>query len=154
FSTLHTNSAPETVTRLLDMGLNPLNFSDAFLGVLAQRLIRRVCRHCAAPHEPDINEQAWLRDQTGDSLGKQAFVHGSGCNNCNHTGYDGRIGVYELLIMDAVLAAALRGEDQNAFEQAARAQAGYVPLLQNALDYARRGITTIGEVIRLCGWAD
>ena len=153
-STLHTNDAVSSATRLMDMGLPGYLVATAVQGILAQRLIRRVCRHCAAPHEPDVNEQAWLRDQTGDSLDEQGFVHGSGCNNCNHTGYDGRIGVYEFLVMDAVLAAALREEDQNAFEQAARAQAGYVPLLQNALDYARRGITTIEEVIRLCGWAD
>ena len=153
-STLHTNDAVSSAIRLMDMGLEGYLIATAVEGILAQRLIRRVCKHCAAPRKPDASELAWLRNLAGDRLDNHDFVHGSGCNNCNHTGYDGRIGVYELLVMDDTLASALRGEDQNAFQQAAREQAGYVPLVQNALDYALDGITSIEEVIRLCGWAD
>jgi len=128
--------------------------ASAVQAILAQRLIRRVCQHCASPRKLNANEQAWLHDQAGISLDNHDFVEGDGCSQCNQTGYSGRIGIYEFLVMDSSLTEALRCEDQNAFQKAARAQDGYKPLVQNALDYARNGITTINEVIRLCGWAD
>jgi len=153
-STLHTNDAVSSAIRLMDMGLQGYLLASAVQGILAQRLIRRVCQHCASPRKLDANEQAWLHDQAGSSLDNHAFVEGSGCGQCNHTGYSGRIGIYEFLVMDSLLTEALRREDQNAFLKAAREQDGYRPLVQNALDYACNGITTINEVIRLCGWAD
>ena len=153
-STLHTNDAIGSAIRLMDMGLEGYLVASSVQGILAQRLIRRVCQHCATERKLDDNEQAWLHDLAGISLDNHKFVHGSGCGQCNQTGYSGRIGVYELLVMDSTLAEALRDEDQNAFQRAAREQSGYKPLVENALDYARAGITTIEEVIRLCGWAD
>ncbi len=153
-STLHTNDAVSTAIRLMDMGLEGYLLASSVQAILAQRLIRRVCSQCSTPAKLGANEQAWLHDQAGDTLDKHEFRRGSGCNNCNHTGYKGRIGIYELLVMTAGLAEALRSEDQNAFQRAAREQSGYQPLVRNALDYARNGITTIEEVMRLCGWAD
>jgi MSHA biogenesis protein MshE len=153
-STLHTNDAVSSAIRLMDMGLQGYLVASAVQGILAQRLIRRVCQHCASPRKLNANEQAWLHDQAGVSLDNHDFVEGSGCSQCNQTGYNGRIGIYEFLVMDNTLTEALRCEDQNAFQKAAREQDGYRPLVQNALDYARSGITTINEVIRLCGWAD
>jgi MSHA biogenesis protein MshE len=153
-STLHTNDAISSAIRLIDMGLEGYLLASSVQAILAQRLIRRICTHCSAPAEMDANEQAWLHDQTGSTLDDHAFHRGSGCNNCNHTGYSGRIGIYELLVMTPGLAEALRSEDQNAFQRAAREQPGYQPLVNNALNYARNGITTIEEVMRLCGWAD
>jgi len=153
-STLHTNDAVSSATRLMDMGLEGYLVASAVQCILAQRLIRRVCQTCATPRKLDANEQAWLHDEAGINLDNHDFVHGSGCNQCNQTGYSGRIGIYELLVMDSTLTEALRNEDQNAFQKAASEQSGYRPLVQNALDYARDGITTIEEVIRLCGWAD
>ncbi|MGB5540064.1 MAG: GspE/PulE family protein [Gammaproteobacteria bacterium] len=153
-STLHTNDAVSSAIRLMDMGLEGYLLASSVQAILAQRLIRRVCTHCSAPAELDANEQAWLHDQAGDTLDGHAFHRGSGCNNCNHTGYSGRIGIYELLVMTPGLAEALRSEDQNAFQRAANEQPGYQPLVGNALDYARDGITSIEEVMRLCGWAD
>jgi len=153
-STLHTNDAVSSATRLMDMGLEGYLVASAVQCILAQRLIRRVCQNCATPRKLDANEQAWLHDEAGINLDNHDFVHGSGCNQCNQTGYSGRIGIYELLVMDSTLTEALRNEDQNAFQKAASEQSGYRPLVQNALDYARDGITTIEEVIRLCGWAD
>ena len=153
-STLHTNDAIGSAIRLMDMGLEGYLVASSVQGILAQRLIRRVCPGCATPRKLDSNEQAWLHDQVGVNLDNHDFVHGSGCSQCNQTGYSGRIGVYELVVMDSTLAEALRDEDQNAFQRAAREQAGYKPLVENALDYARAGITTIEEAIRLCGWAD
>ncbi|MBT8117386.1 MAG: GspE/PulE family protein [Gammaproteobacteria bacterium] len=153
-STLHTNDAVSSATRLMDMGLEGYLVASAVQCILAQRLIRRVCQNCATPRKLDASEQAWLHDEAGTSLDNHDFLHGSGCNQCNQTGYSGRIGIYELLVMDSTLTEALRNEDQNAFQTAASEQSGYRPLVQNALDYARDGITTIEEVIRLCGWAD
>jgi MSHA biogenesis protein MshE len=153
-STLHTNDAVSSAIRLMDMGLEGYLVASSVQGILAQRLIRRVCQNCAKPRELDANEQAWLHDQVGIRHDNHDFVHGTGCNQCNQTGYSGRIGVYEFLVMDSALTEALRNEDQNAFLQAASEQADYKPLVGNALDYARDGITTLEEVIRLCGWAD
>ena len=153
-STLHTNDAIGSAIRLMDMGLEGYLVASSVQGILAQRLIRRVCQNCATTRILEDNEQAWLHDLAGINLDNHEFVHGSGCGQCNQTGYSGRIGVYELLVMDSSLAEALRDEDQNAFQRAAREQGGYQPLVENALDYARAGITTIEEVIRLCGWAD
>jgi MSHA biogenesis protein MshE len=153
-STLHTNDAISSAIRLMDMGLQGYLVASAVQGILAQRLIRRVCQHCASPRKLNANEQAWLHDQAGVSLDNHDFVEGSGCGQCNQTGYSGRIGIYEFLVMDSALTEALRCDDQNAFQKAAREQDGYRPLVLNALDYARDGITTINEVIRLCGWAD
>ena len=82
------------------------------------------------------------------------FTGGIGCNQCNQTGYHGRIGIYELLVMEHELADALRGGDLNEFQRAARAQPGYTPIVKSALEYACNGITTIEEVIRLCGWSE
>ncbi|MEX0964157.1 MAG: GspE/PulE family protein [Pseudohongiellaceae bacterium] len=105
-STLHTNSAPETVTRLLDLGLDPVNFSDALLGVLAQRLMRTLCGKCKQPYKPDQKELNHLIDAYGreafselpydlDTLELQGPV---GCDDCGGTGYKGRTGIHELLL--------------------------------------------------------
>jgi len=106
FSTLHTNSAPETITRLLDMGLNPLNFSDAFLGVLAQRLTRRLCNNCREESPVTAEEfEAIANDFGKEQFAKTGIEYNSemilsrhvGCDNCSGTGYRGRMGIHELM---------------------------------------------------------
>ena len=87
----------------------------------------------------------------GEDVSLEGFSEGSGCNQCNHTGYHGRIGVYELLEIDYPLADALRRNDPAAFENAARQQQGYRPLADSALDLAREGVTSLAEVMRLSG---
>ncbi len=106
FSTLHTNSAPETLTRLLDLGLDPVNFSDALLGVLAQRLMRTLCANCSQAYKPDKKELDQLIDTYGrdefDELGLDTAtleLRGTvGCDECGDTGYKGRTGIHELLV--------------------------------------------------------
>ncbi len=114
-STLHTNSAPETITRLLDLGLDPVNFSDALLGVLAQRLMRTLCAKCKEPYKPDQK----VLDHLVESYGKDWIekdmphidfnnvelmgVHPDGCDDCGGTGYKGRTGIHELLVGTPVL---------------------------------------------------
>ena len=106
-STLHTNSAPETITRLLDLGLDPVNFSDALLGVLAQRLMRTLCPKCKAPYKPEQKDLdhligAYGRDQFDEDfkdldLSKHEIMGPTGCDDCSDTGYKGRTGIHELL---------------------------------------------------------
>ncbi len=153
-STLHTNDALSTAMRLVDMGLEPYLVAASTQAILAQRLIRKLCSNCRTEHELKPSEQAWVRSVDSEQLAGEPFYEGSGCNQCNHTGYLGRIGVYELLEIDFTLADALRRNDPSAFERAALGQDGYRPLLSNALDYARQGITSLSEAIRLSGMVD
>lgn len=105
-STLHTNSAPETITRLLDLGLDPVNFSDALLGVLAQRLMRTLCAKCKQPYKPDQKEldgliNAYGKDQFHEldiDLENVELMGPVGCSDCGNTGYKGRTGIHELLV--------------------------------------------------------
>jgi type II secretory ATPase GspE/PulE/Tfp pilus assembly ATPase PilB-like protein len=116
-STLHTNSAPESVVRLLDMGLDPFSFSDALIGVLSQRLARRLCKHCKQPvpdssaeiaamaHEyctttdmsPEQLLAQWQRTYGSPSGESPVIYTAPGCDKCNHTGHKGRVGIYELM---------------------------------------------------------
>lgn len=153
-STLHTNDAVSTAIRLMDMGMEEYLLASSIKAILAQRLIRRICKHCVAPADLDSTERSWLRSQFKEPMDGQVFMKGAGCNSCNHTGYSGRIGIYELLTMDPPLAQALSSKNQNAFLLAVENQEGYQPLICNAIHYACEGITTVEEVVRLCGWAD
>jgi type II secretory ATPase GspE/PulE/Tfp pilus assembly ATPase PilB-like protein len=106
FSTLHTNSAAETVTRLLDLGIDPVSFSDAFLGVMAQRLVRTLCDKCKKPYTPDEEELTLIRRYYGEENFAELKVDPTkvtlqkavGCPECNNTGYRGRTGIHELLV--------------------------------------------------------
>ncbi len=153
-STLHTNDAVSTAMRLIDMGLEPYLVAASTQAILAQRLIRKLCTSCRTAREPDASEQAWIRSTEGESTSLEGFREGSGCNQCSHTGYHGRIGVYELLEMDHTLVDALRRNDLSGFEHAARNQTGYHPLIGNALAYARQGITSLSEAMRLSSTVD
>jgi MSHA biogenesis protein MshE len=154
-STLHTNSAPATVMRLIDMGAQGFMVAAALDGVLAQRLVRRVCDSCGTDSEPDAAQVAWLKGMLSeDAITRMQFRAGKGCAYCSNTGYRGRIGVYELLEMDEELTEALRHMDTDSFTTLARSRKGYRPLLHCALDYAAAGITSLDEVTRLAGGID
>jgi len=150
-STLHTNDAVSTAMRLIDMGLEAYLVAASTQAILAQRLVRKLCSNCRAPKRPSPSEEAWLKTALGDDVSLEGFQEGTGCNQCNHTGYHGRVGVYELLEIDYTLADALRRNSPADFEHAARAQAGYRPLVLNALDYARDGTTSLSEAMHLAG---
>ncbi|MEE4295967.1 MAG: GspE/PulE family protein [Wenzhouxiangella sp.] len=153
-STLHTNSALATVMRLLDMGAEGFMVAAALDGVIAQRLIRKVCDSCGKPAEPTASERAWLSSRPNRPADIDGFRAGSGCAHCGNTGYKGRIGVYELLEIDEALTDALRRMDTDAFVREARRKSDYRPLVDCALDYAAAGITSLEEVIRLAGGID
>ncbi|MDZ7670260.1 MAG: GspE/PulE family protein [Gammaproteobacteria bacterium] len=151
-STLHTNDAISSATRLLDIGVEGYLVAASLRGVVAQRLVRRVCDRCAEPDQPDDQQHAWLSAVVGEAQAHElAFSRGRGCNQCNQTGYFGRIGVFELLEFNEDLANCLRAGDAGAFARQARAQPGFRPLVLNALDYAVNGDTTLSEVLALSG---
>ncbi len=154
-STLHTNDAPSAAMRLADMGAEGYLVATALQCVLAQRLVRKVCKACGAPTEPDGNQQAWLESLIGAEKAAQlTFLKGPGCTQCNGTGYKGRMGTYELLTMSEPLAEALRAGDPNAYLQAAHRDPEFRSLVMCALDYARHGLTSLEEVLRLATEAD
>ncbi|MEM1437185.1 MAG: GspE/PulE family protein, partial [Pseudomonadota bacterium] len=151
-STLHTNDAIASATRLLDIGLEGYLVASSLRGVLAQRLVRRVCENCREPATPDDQQYAWLDALLGEAQAHSlSFYSGRGCNRCHGTGYLGRLGVFELLEMNEHLANLLRSDDMLGFVSAARRRDGYRPLVLNALDLALAGETSLAEVLRLSG---
>lgn len=154
-STLHTNDSISSAMRLIDMGAEPFLVASSLLGVVAQRLIRRVCDNCREPHELTDQQQAWLAGFNLDPLDLEVgFVHGRGCYQCSNTGYKGRLGVYEMLEMNEATLDALRRQDVSGFTRAARKSAFYRPLGLCALDYALQGVTTLDEVARVAATSE
>lgn len=159
FSTLHTNSAPETITRLLDMGLNPLNFSDAFLGVLAQRLVRRLCKNCREEYHPSEEDfEEIVNDYGKKYFAKTGIEYESdmtlfkavGCETCSNTGYRGRLGIHELMqgTPKVKLMIKKQANTEQIFEQAMKE--GMATLKQDGIKKVFRGLTDISEVRRVC----
>ena len=148
-STLHTNDAVSTAARLMDMGAEPYLIAASLRGVVSQRLVRRVCDSCSEPYSPDANTRALLHAELGKQADMLKFRRGRGCTYCNSTGYQGRIGVYELLVMDESLIEALHSGDSMKFTQAARLQPGYQTLKRGAIELAARGLTTLDQVLRV-----
>lgn len=159
FSTLHTNNAPETVTRLLDMGLNPLNFSDAFLGVIAQRLVRRLCTKCREPYHPSKAEfddivkeygQDYF-DATGISFSRDLTLYRPlGCEACSGSGYKGRLGIFEIMKGSGAIKSLIKtqGTSEDLFKQAM--QEGMTTLKQDGILKVFRGLTDFKEIRRVC----
>ncbi|HDZ8980590.1 TPA: MSHA fimbrial ATPase MshE [Aeromonas veronii] len=148
-TTLHTNDAVTSALRLIDMGAPGYLVASALRAVVAQRLVRRVCEHCVEERAPDEGQATWLTVLSGEAPGQHTYHKGRGCQSCNFTGYSGRIGVYELLELDQPMMDALRRNDAEGFAKAARQHEHYRPLALTALDYARQGITSVDEVLRL-----
>lgn len=148
-TTLHTNDAISSALRLMDMGAQGYLVASALRAIVAQRLVRRICRYCHEEHEVDAGDRIWLVNLFGEGVHQQKFQRGRGCQSCNFTGYAGRIGVFELLELDLPMMDALRRGDPEAFARAAREHAEYRPLVDMAFEYATQGITTVDEVLRL-----
>jgi len=145
FSTLHTNDAAGAVSRLLEMGVENYLLASALLGVLAQRLVRRVCSQCAHPAELGIEV---LREMGGDREDVQA-VEGSGCEYCARTGYRGRSGIYEFLpVTDTIKELILERGSAGQIKDAAVKQ-GMRTLRDDGWRSVRKGITTVAEVVRV-----
>ncbi|MBF0625102.1 MAG: Flp pilus assembly complex ATPase component TadA [Magnetococcales bacterium] len=148
-STLHTNDAVSTAIRLVDMGVESFAVASALRCILAQRLVRRVCTDCRAPHQLDEQEAILVRGMIGDRADRIQLVKGRGCPNCNNTGNRGRIAVIEMLEVKGDLATLLSRNDTAGFMEAAQRQKGFVPLHLAAMEYAIDGIISLEEVLRL-----
>ena len=153
-STLHTNGAIETATRLMDMGVEGYILAGALKAIIAQRLVRRICEHCSEPTEIDPAKLAWLEKSQSMDFSQIVFKRGRGCHQCNHTGYRGRVGVYELLELNNATLDALRNNDSAAFTKAALQTPGFIRYARCATDYAKQGVTTVDEVLRLISSGD
>ncbi|MEM9169862.1 MAG: type II secretion system ATPase GspE [Pseudomonadota bacterium] len=144
-STVHTNSAVGAITRLRDMGVEPFLLSSTVAAVMAQRLVRRLCPACKTPYAPDAAERALLGAGPDEAL---TVYRPAGCGRCNHTGYEGRIGVYELAVTDERLRTMIH-EDASEQDLAAHAFRDADTLAQSGFGHVRAGLTSIEEVLRV-----
>ncbi|TXI74752.1 MAG: GspE/PulE family protein [Dechloromonas sp.] len=150
-STLHTNDVLSTPVRLLDMGVPRYMVALSLQLVMAQRLVRVICEHCRKPHIPSPAEHSWLRVSLGQPAELPTVYAGSGCTQCNMTGYQGRTGVYEFLEMTNDVVDAINDGDPNTYVQAARRQMVGNTLRDDALRLILAGRTTVDEAMRITG---
>ncbi len=156
-STLHTNSALAAIARLIDIGLEPFMVTSAVRGLVAQRLVRRLCRDCSVPvSKPEGEDMIWQMVKNGSIIDPQLkektnWRESKGCSKCAHTGYQGRIAIFETAKMDnALTEAVLEGASLQKLLEVVREQ-GFITLLEDGILKARSGVTTLSEVFRVCG---
>ncbi len=146
-STLHTNDAPGAVTRLIDMGVEPFLISSTLLAVLAQRLVRTICKKCRTPFEPTEAQLALLNLSPHD-LGDKVFYYGRGCKECNDTGYRGRKGIFELLTITDPIRLLINERAPTVVIRQKAIELGMVPLREDGLRSIFNGDTTVEEVLK------
>ncbi len=159
FSTLHTNSAPETIVRLLDMGIDPLNFADALLGILAQRLVRTLCKKCKEAYHPDQSEY----DEIVQSYGEEQFrklnipyddkfilYRPKGCDVCDKSGYKGRMGIHELIVASDGIKRLIQKHESVEVMRDLAMEEGMTTLLQDGIFKSIKGVTDFKQVRRVC----
>jgi general secretion pathway protein E len=145
FSTLHTNDAPSALTRLADMGIEPYLLASSVLGVIAQRLVRRICPDCKISYAPSVEELRELKLTASDGQ----ICKGKGCEKCFHSGYKGRVGLYELMLLTPqIKRQVLQSQDAEELRRVACAD-GMTPLFSQGVELVRKGITTSSEVFRV-----
>jgi type II secretory ATPase GspE/PulE/Tfp pilus assembly ATPase PilB-like protein len=159
-STLHTNSAPDTVVRLIEMGINPLNFADALLGIIAQRLVRRLCEKCKKPYHPDkrtydelvqIYDAQWFQQHGGASYSPDLMLMKKvGCDNCNGSGYKGRIAIHELFLSSEEIKKAIWHKASANELRAMAIKDGMRTLIMDGIHKVFQGITDLGEILQVC----
>ncbi len=146
-STLHTNDATGAVTRLIDMGVEPFLISSTLMAVLAQRLVRTICKNCRTPFEPTEDQLALLNLSPHD-LGDKVFHYGRGCSTCNDTGYKGRKGIFELLVISEAVRVLINERAPTVVLRQKAIELGMVPLREDGLRGIFEGDTTIEEVVK------
>lgn len=147
FTTLHTNDAPSSIARLLDLGLEPFLLTATLEGIVAERLVRKICENCKTPFEPTDNQLMELGLTPEDIKGKK-FYYGRGCGNCNNTGYKGRIGIFEIMVFNDEIRDLIMNQASTSVLRAASQKAGMKLLRDNGLAAIYDGITTIDEVVK------
>ncbi|MBU4009740.1 MAG: Flp pilus assembly complex ATPase component TadA [Proteobacteria bacterium] len=160
FSTLHTNSAPESITRLLDMGMDPFNFADAILCILAQRLVRTLCNKCKQPYHPSLEEyKELLREYDPESFEKNVHIpytedlvlnKSNGCDVCNNTGYLGRMGIHELLAGTDEMKRMIQGMAKIEDLRNQAIKDGMTTLKQDGIEKIFNGHTDLLQVRKVC----
>jgi type II secretory ATPase GspE/PulE/Tfp pilus assembly ATPase PilB-like protein len=159
FSTLHTNSAPETIVRLLDMGIDPLNFADSLLGVLAQRLVRTLCKNCKVAYHPTLDEYKEIVEIYGEAQFKKLNIpyrdnlmlyKPKGCDACDNSGYKGRMAIHELLLNSNRIRRHIQKRDTVEVVRETGMEEEMTTLLQDGIEKALQGVTDIKQVRRVC----
>ena len=146
FSTLHTNDAPSAVTRLIDMGVKPFLVASSVRAIMAQRLVRRVCKNCAAPYTPSPTEIRMLHLDE-DFIKNSTFKKGTGCAVCGGTGYKGRLGIYEIFLVGEEIQHLIYGKESSHKIREAARKSGMRTLREDGLRKAAAGTTTLQEVL-------
>ena len=150
FSTVHTNSAPATITRLIDMGIEPFLVSSSIIGVLAQRLVRRICPDCRKSYQPHPEQlrELGIKEVSFRKLDRR-FYRGDGCDNCRHTGYRGRIGIHELLVMsEGVKNTILESSDSDTIKKQGLKEK-MITLRRDGVNKILHGLTTAEEILSI-----
>jgi general secretion pathway protein E len=148
FSTLHTNDAPGAITRLIDMGIEPFLVVSSVVAIIAQRLVRVICASCKEPYKPG---QAILEELrlTPSRTSKKTFYRGKGCSECLNTGYHGRTGIYEILLVDDAIRGLVLKTSDSATIKCEAIQRGMQTLRDDGIRKVLEGTTTIEEVLRI-----
>jgi type IV pilus assembly protein PilB len=146
-STLHTNDSSGAITRLIDMGIEPFLISSTLMAVLGQRLVRTACKNCRTPFEPTETQLSMLNLSPYD-LGEKLFYYGRGCNNCNDTGYKGRKGIFELLVINDAIRVLINERAPTVVIRQKAIEMGMVTLREDGLRSIFEGDTTIEEVVK------
>ena len=150
FSTVHTNSAPATITRLIDMGIEPFLVSSTIIGVLAQRLVRRICPDCRKSYQPHPEQlrELGIKEVSFRKLDRR-FFRGDGCDNCRQTGYRGRIGIHELLVMsEGVKNTILESSDSDTIKKQGLKEK-MITLRRDGVNKILRGLTSVEEILSI-----
>lgn len=147
FSTLHTNDAPGTVTRLVDMGVEPFLITSSLVGVLNQRLIRRICSNCRTPYDPTDEDLESIK-LTREQVAGKKFFYGKGCDICNNTGYKGRKAIVELLVMNTALAELIEAGEPAAVIKEKAVSQGMRTIRQDGVNAILNGESSLEEVVR------
>jgi type IV pilus assembly protein PilB len=147
FTTLHTNDAPSSVARLLDLGVEPFLITATIEGIVAQRLVRRICINCKTPFDPDEAQLKELDLTEADIAGKQIY-YGRGCSKCNGTGYKGRVALFEIMVFNEEIRELIMNRASTNVLRVAAQKGGMRPLRVNGLSAMFDGITTIDEVVK------
>jgi type IV pilus assembly protein PilB len=147
FTTLHTNDAPSSIARLLDLGVEPFLITATLEGIVAQRLVRKICEGCKTPFEPTEAQLVELGLTPADVKGKN-FYYGAGCNKCNNTGYRGRTGLFEIMLFTDEIRELIMNQASTTLLREAGQKAGMKLLRDNGLAAIYDGVTTIEEVVK------
>jgi type IV pilus assembly protein PilB len=145
-STLHTNDAPSSVTRLVDIGIEPYLIAASLNGILAQRLVRRICPGCKQPYKAPEQFNQYLK---GEDIKPNQIFHGAGCDKCRGSGYAGRIGIYEMLTVDDKFRNVITSDSSVSNMRRVFCESGGLTLYDDGIRKVKKGLTTLDEVLRV-----